>query len=78
MTRPRGRAHVPLRTLARLTGYSPAYLCRLLNGHRRPSVECLTRLADAFGTSPDQVLRWLQLWHETPDPSRESGNPGAR
>jgi transcriptional regulator with XRE-family HTH domain len=40
------------RELAKRCGLSPAYVSRIENGERRPSIEAVRLLAKALGTSP--------------------------
>lgn len=45
----------PAAWLARKTGKSPAYVTKVLNGTRRPSVDFKARAADALGV-PEALL----------------------
>ena len=58
--RTRGRRAAGVREIARLTGYSPSYVCIVRKGERKaPHLRIPTRLS--FSTPRSR--RYLALWH---------------
>lgn len=46
-----------VRELARITGYTPGHMSRVLSGDRQPSVRCLKLMAKALDVSMEELLR---------------------